>query len=133
MIPLNAREQELLIQQIRSIENDKQCWVRDPDMHVIDKMGELHPAKQLAGWIEVGDWDAEVVQTCETKYCLNPAHWTAVEDEEDPEPYDPDPRIFESRKIEEDLRLVQVSTFSLAELYRKGRKAGLLTATTAYK
>lgn len=104
----------------------EECWLADPELHILDEEGVARPARQIAAWRDKLEWAWPVKRVCATEFCLNPDHWEVIEIEETPE-------AEQLRLIDRDLRLVERHSISLAELYRKGRQAGLLSATTAYK
>jgi len=76
-----------------------------PDL--IHSDGRVVSAQQASGYLQVGDW-SPVLSTCGNADCCRPDH-------------------LEERANQ----LVAAHAVSLADLYRAGRKRGLLTAHTA--
>lgn len=76
--------------------------------------GSLVSAQQASGYLEMGDWEP-VAATCGELECILPEHLDHAH----------------IVKEQEDLQLVANHAVSLADLYRKGRKAGLLTAQSS--
>jgi hypothetical protein len=85
-----------------------------PDL--IHSDGRVVTCQQASGYLQVLDWEP-VSPTCGVVECVRPDHLdhaTVVKDEQD-------------------LQLVAAHAVSLADLYRAGRKRGLLTAqSTGY-
>lgn len=83
-----------------------------PDL--IRSDGSLVSVQQASGYLQVGDWEP-VSPTCGELECVRPDHLAEAH----------------IVKEQEDLQLVASHAVSLADLYRKGRKAGLLTAQSS--
>ena len=90
--------------------------VHSYQMDLIHMGGKIVTSQQASGYLQMGDW-SPVVSTCGIADCCRPDHLdhaTVVKDEQD-------------------LQLVAAHAVSLADLYRAGRKKGLLTAqSTGY-
>jgi len=72
--------------------------------------------QQASGWLQMGNWEP-VSPTCGVVECVRPDHLDHAH----------------IVKEQEDLQLVATQAVSLADLYRAGRKKGLITAkTTGY-
>jgi hypothetical protein len=76
--------------------------------------GHHEPVQQASGRLQLGEWEP-VAATCGEPDCCRPDHLAPAEE----------------AKEQEDLQLVASHAVSLADLYRKGRKAGLLTAQSS--
>jgi hypothetical protein len=94
-----------------------QVWL-DSEMQILTEDGP-RPAQQATWYLHLGDW-APVWTTCEEPTCLVLAHLTDSQTKA------------EEAKEEALLALVQRTSVSLADLYRKGKKRGLLTPRTEY-
>ena len=71
--------------------------------------GSLRSAQQASGYLATGEWGS-VVPTCGYGECIHPDHMEAA-----------------------DLVMVaQANVVSLADLYRKAKNRGLITAQTSY-
>jgi hypothetical protein len=82
----------------------------------IHSEGVLKSVQQASGFLQMGDWES-VSPTCGVVECVRPDHLDHAH----------------IVKEEEDLQLVASHAVSLADLYRQGRKRGLLTAqSTGY-
>jgi hypothetical protein len=97
-------------------EDGEHLLVRSDYSNLIRLEGRIVTVQQASGALQMGDWES-VLPTCGVVECVRPDHLdhaTVVKDEQD-------------------LQLVASHAVSLADLYRKGRKAGLLTAqSTGY-
>jgi hypothetical protein len=100
-----------------AFDHDHQLW-QDQAMRVITDDG-ARSAQQVMWFLLTGNW-SEVFTTCGQSTCIRHDHLTdsaaqasAVRDEEE-------------------LALVERSAVSLADLYRRGKAKGLLTARTEY-
>jgi len=100
------------------------CTTEDGDHVVVQKdysdlirlYDRVVSPQQASGYLQVGDWEP-VAATCGVIECVRPDHLDHAH----------------IVKEQEDLQLVASHAVSLADLYRKGRKAGLLTAqSTGY-
>jgi hypothetical protein len=78
--------------------------------NLIYSEGDLKSVQQASGFLQMGDW-TPVAPTCGVPECCRPDHLD-------------DAHIV---KDEEDLQLVASHAVSLADLYRQGRKRGLLS------
>jgi hypothetical protein len=75
----------------------------------------LKSVQQASGRLQLGEWEP-VAATCGLPECCRPDHLVEAH----------------LAKDEEDLQLVAAHAISLADLYRKGRSRGLLTARSEY-
>jgi hypothetical protein len=84
--------------------------------NLIHSEGDLRSAQQASGYLQMGDWEP-VLPTCGVVECVRPDHLDHTHIVKD----------------EQDLQLVAAHAVSLADLYKAGRKRGLLTAqSTGY-
>ena len=78
--------------------------------------GKVVSVQQASGWLQMEDWEP-VSPTCGVVECVRPDHLDHAH----------------IVKEQEDLQLVANQAVNLADLYRAGRKKGLLTAqSTGY-
>ena len=82
--------------------------------NLIHSEGHSEPVQQASGRLQMGEWEP-VSPTCGEPECCRPDHLAPAEE----------------AKEQEDLQLVASHAVSLADLYRRGRKAGLLTAQSS--
>lgn len=97
-------------------EDGDHLLVRSDYSDLIHSDGAPRSIQQASGYLQMGDW-TPVLPTCGEAGCCRPDHLAEAH----------------IAKEQEDLQLVASHAVSLADLYRKGRKAGLLTAqSTGY-
>lgn len=108
-----------LIEQVAEVtatSEDGDHLVRMYQLDLIYSEGDLKSVQQASGYLQMGDW-TPVSPTCGEPECCRPDHLDDAA----------------TVKDEEDLQLVASHAVSLADLYRQGRKKGLLTAqSTGY-
>lgn len=95
-----------------------QLWI-DPTMRVLTEDGP-RSAQQATWYLHVGEWVPTLHSTCGTPGCLRMDHLTD------------DKAKAQAAADEEILRLVQRNSVTLADLYRKGKKKGLLLSRSPY-
>jgi len=81
---------------------------------LIHSTADAGPARRAMWQLAKGEWITDLESGCEEQDCILPDHTRIM------------------NKDESDLALVQSHTQTLAELYRKGKSRGLLTARTDY-
>lgn len=101
-----------------TINGECQEWV-DPTMRVLTEDGP-RTAQQTVHYLEFHQWIDNLYVTCDTPGCLRMDHITD------------DKAKADAVKDEELMHLVQRTSVTLADLYRKGKARGLLTSGTAY-
>lgn len=78
--------------------------------------------EQVAWYLENDSWEQDVVSTCGVDFCSTHINLGGAEADTD--------RM--EAKDDEELELVQRTSVTLADLYRKGRARGVVSARTAY-
>ena len=97
-------------------EDGNHLVVRSYQLDFILLEGKVMSAQQASGYLQMGDWEP-VSPTCGVAECVRPDHLDHAH----------------IVKEQEDLQLVANQAVNLADLYRAGRKKGLLTAqSTGY-
>lgn len=89
-------------------------WL-DPSVLVLTEDGP-RPAQQASGYLALGEWREDLATTCGSGLCVHPGHITTAS----------------AAKDAADLELVQRTSVTLADLYRKAKNKGLLMAAREY-
>jgi len=92
-----------------------------PDVRVQTSDGPRTP-EEVSWFLENDRWERNVLTTCGTQYCSTHVNLTLS---------DPAADKLEA-KDDEVLELVQRTSVTLADLYRKGRARGVVSARTSY-
>jgi hypothetical protein len=91
-----------------------------PDVKVQTDDGPRSP-EQVAWFLENDNWEDDVVSYCGTSFCTSHVNLGSAEAA----------RL--EAKDDEELELVQRTSVTLADLYRKGRAKGVIAARSAYR
>ena len=120
-----AENREDLLAQLNLVtklrfENGKLHRVRTvPDVRVQTSDGYRTP-EQVAWFLENDKWEHDVVSYCGTDFCTSHVNLADAE------------AARMEAKDDEELELVQRTSVTLADLYRKGRAKGVIAARTSY-
>lgn len=122
-----ADNRENLIAQLNRVtalrfENGKLHRVRMVEAVRVQTEGGPRTPEEVAWFLENDRWEHNVLTTCGTKYCSTHVNLTLS---------DPAADKLEAEDDVE-LELVQRTSVTLADLYRKGRAKGVISARSAY-
>lgn len=94
-----------------TVEPYRIAW-RDPVSELVDR----HTLPQVAWYLEHDRWENQLINTCTVPNCVSHLKPADVGPEEE----------------DADLKLVEKQAVTLADLYRKGKKRGLISARSGY-